>query len=125
MKVWVIMGNDFPVSVWATKEEADAEEGVLRVADMERVRRQSPRGVGIYYRSMEFELEGAKPHWRSLPDDEQQWLITCETQCIHEDPGSYAEVACDDNYATKEECDNALIDYRDERENAVPPDPIR
>jgi hypothetical protein len=124
MKVWVIMGNDFPVSVWSSETLAEEEVENLRVADMDRVRRQSPRGVNIYYRAMGFDVDGT-PFWRSLPEDEQQWLLMCETQCIHEDPGSYAETACDDNYITEEECNDALVDYRDERENSVPPDPIR
>lgn len=56
-KVWVIMGNDYPESVYASEKGAEAEVDRLKKNDEERLKNQSGHGVKVYYRPYEFELE--------------------------------------------------------------------
>jgi hypothetical protein len=52
MKVWVLMGNDFPDSVYATKKKAEAAVKQKRIADDRNVDHY-PR---IYWRYYELEV---------------------------------------------------------------------
>lgn len=54
MKVFVVMSNDFPDSVFADKENAEAFVACMKVVEKKRVPRSGPR---IYWRYYEFELE--------------------------------------------------------------------
>lgn len=55
MKVWVIMGNDFPNSVFSNEEDADAYVACMDAAEKKKLKGFGPR---IYWRSYEFEVEG-------------------------------------------------------------------
>lgn len=57
MKVWVVMSNDFPDSVFADQENADAFVNCMEVAEKKRVRDWGRR---IYWRAYEFELQERK-----------------------------------------------------------------
>lgn len=59
MRVWVLMGNDFPEAVFASREEAEQEVAARKKLDeieRQQVRRLSPK---IYWRAYEFKLKGS------------------------------------------------------------------
>lgn len=53
MKVFVVMGNDFPDSVWSTQELAD--KAIEQNEEADKVAR--PYGPGIHWRSYEFNAD--------------------------------------------------------------------
>lgn len=55
MKVFVVMSNDFPDSVFADKENADAYVACMEAA--EKKRKLGSPGARIYWRYYEFKLE--------------------------------------------------------------------
>lgn len=58
MKVWVIMGNDFPDAVRLTKAEADAYVAEKQAEDA--ASRPAGYAARIYWRAYEFDLPGVR-----------------------------------------------------------------
>jgi hypothetical protein len=59
MKVFVVMGNDYPDSVFSTQDAAEAYVEKKRAADPERQRLYG--GMMIYWRWYSFDLDPALP----------------------------------------------------------------
>jgi hypothetical protein len=57
MAVWVVMGNDFPDSVFSNS--ADAASYVARMYALEK-KKQKGFGPRIYWRSYRFEVDGKR-----------------------------------------------------------------
>lgn len=56
-KVWVIMGNDFPESVWGDEEKVNKEIERLKKEDEDRLKKLRTMGPKVYYRSYAFEVQ--------------------------------------------------------------------
>lgn len=54
MKIWVIMGNDYPEAICSSQEKADRKINALKV---DQFRRYGP-DTRIHWRSYEFTVDG-------------------------------------------------------------------
>lgn len=57
MKVYVVMGNDFPDSVWSTEEKANAAIEQNKAAEIQA--RSIAHGSPVYYKVHTFGLDNA------------------------------------------------------------------
>lgn len=60
-RLWVLMGNDYPVGVFDSEERANRYADQIRKAERDNARRSGQCGPGIYYRSYPFTLNAGDP----------------------------------------------------------------